>query len=157
MNLPEDILWKIWTFAGPNTYFLDKLLIPFIKQKKQLFIDDPLRIHYKLCRWKKRHYYNYAHDRRPQMGRATMYIEPPKFIDLSGNCPVGKVNTDKTLQISKNLADKLIPLSTMHECSNGFKLTVIYWSIDSVWCIDERTKLYSRLWPSWKIASLETF
>ena len=91
MNLPEDILWKIWTFAGPNTYFLDKLLIPFIKQKKQLFIDDPLRIHYKLCRWKKRHYYNYAHDRRPQMGRATMYIEPPKFIDLSGNCPVGKV------------------------------------------------------------------
>ena len=53
MNLPEDILWKIWTFAGPNTYFLDKLLIPFIKQKKQLFIDDPLRIHYKyhLIRW----------------------------------------------------------------------------------------------------------
>ena len=23
MKLPEDILWNIWTFAGPKTYFID--------------------------------------------------------------------------------------------------------------------------------------
>jgi len=45
----------------------------------------------------------------------------------------------------------------MRECTNGFKLTVLYWTIDSIWCIDERTKLYSRLWPSWKLKHLETF
>ena len=50
MNLPEDILWKIWTFAGPKTYFMDKSLINIINIKKQIFINDPLQIHYKLCR-----------------------------------------------------------------------------------------------------------
>ncbi len=157
MKLPEDILWKIWTYSGPKSYFIDKSLINIIQQKRQMFIDDPLRIHYKLCRWKKRHFYNYTHDRRPQRGRATMYVEAPKYIDLSGNCPIGDVRCDQTLKISQKLADKLIPMSTMHECTNGFKLTVLYWTIDSIWCIDERTKLYSRLWPSWKSKHLETF
>jgi len=157
MKLPEDILWKIWTFTGPKAYFLDKSLINIIKFKRNIFLHDPLRIHYKLCRWKKRHYYNYVHDATPRSGRATMYVESPKFIDLSGNCSIGNVGYDKTLKISQKLADKLIPMSTMHECTNGFKLTVLYWTIDSVWCIDERTKLYSRLWPSWKLKRLETF
>ena len=157
MNLPEDILWKIWTFAGPNAYFLDKSLILNFKQKKQLFIDDPLRIHYKLCRWKRKHYFSCTNDVRPNIGRATMYVESPKFIDLSGNCTIGKVSSDQTLKISQQLVDRLIPVSTMSESTNGFRLTVLYWVINSVWCIDERTKLYSRLWPSWKIASLETF
>ena len=62
MKLPEDILWKIWTFTGPKAYFLDKSLINIIKFKRNIFLHDPLRIHYKLCRWKKRHYYNYVHD-----------------------------------------------------------------------------------------------
>ena len=157
MNLPEDILWKIWTFAGPNAYFLDKSLILNIKQKKQLFIDDPLRIHYKLCRWKQKHYYSYTSSSRRQKGRATMYVESPKFIDLSGNCAIGEVKCDQTLKISQQLADRLLPVSTMNESTNGFRLTVLYWTINSVWCIDKRTKLYSRLWPSWRIASLETF
>ena len=86
-----------------------------------------------------------------------MYVESPKFIDLSGNCTIGEVKCDQTLKISQQLADRLIPVSTMNESTNGFKLTVLYWTINSVWCIDERAKLYSRLWPSWRIASLETF
>ncbi len=156
MKLPEDILWKIWTFTGPKAYFLDKSLINIIKIKKQIFTSDPLQIHYKLCRWKKRHHYSFSQDLYSR-SRATMYVESPKFIDLSGNCSIGKVNKDKTLEISKQLADKLIPCSTMRESTTGFKLTVFYWTIDSIWCIDERTTLYSRLWPSWKLAPLETF
>ena len=99
----------------------------------------------------------HIHKTYSRRGRATLYVESPKLIDLSGNCSIGKVNKNKTLKISQQLADKLIPVSTMRESTTGFKLTVIYWTLDSVWCIDERTKLYSRLWPSWKLARLETF
>jgi hypothetical protein len=155
MRLPEDILWNIWTYAGPKSYFLDKELISIIDAKKKLFIVKPLRLYYKLCRWKKKHYYNELHEelitRRPNM-----YIELAKHLDLSG-CPIGKVNDDQTLQISQQVADKLIPVSTIRESSNGFRLTILYWTVNSVWTIDTRTKLYSRLWPSWRHPYLETF
>ena len=85
-----------------------------------------------------------------------MYIELAKHLDISGNCPIGKVNDDQTLQISQQVVDRLIPVSTMRESSNGFRLTVLYWTINSVWTIDTRTKLYSRLWPSWNQPYLET-
>ena len=122
---------------------MDKSLINIINIKKQIFINDPLQIHYKLCRWKKKHHFSFSQDLYSR-GRATMYVESPKLINLSGNCSIGKVNKDKTLVISQQLVDKLIPVSTMRESTAGFKLTVFYWTIDSVWCIDERTKLYSR-------------
>jgi hypothetical protein len=150
MRLPEDILWKIWTYAGHKSYFLDKELISIIGAKKKLFILKPLRLYYKLCRWKKKGSYN-----NDIAGRPNMYIELPKHIDLFG-CPIGKVNDDKTMEISQQVADKLIPVSTIRESSDGFRLTTLYWTVDSVWTIDTRTKLYSRLWPSWKKPYLET-
>ena len=85
-----------------------------------------------------------------------MFIESDAYLDLSGQCSIGKVNNNQTLQISQQVADKLLPVSTMRESSNGFRLTVLYWTIKTVWTIDTRTKLYSRLWPSWKPAYLET-
>lgn len=154
MRLPEDILWKIWTYAGPKSYFLDKELISIIDAKKKLFIMKPLRLYYKLCRWKKKHYYNEYHHIE-STGRPSMYIEPAKHLDLSG-CPIGKVNDDQTLQISQQVADILIPVSNMRESSNGFRLTVVHWTIKTVWTIDVRTKLYSRLWPSRTQPYLET-
>jgi len=155
MRLPEDILWKIWTYAGPKSYFLDKELISIIDNKRKQFITKPLRLYYKLCRWKKKHYYNELHEEL-RTGRSNMYVELPRHLDLSG-CPIGKVNDDQTLQISQQVADRLIPVSTMKESSNGFRLTVLYWTINSVWTIDTRTKLYTRLWPSWRHPYLETF
>ena len=154
MRLPEYILWKIWTYAGPKSYFLDKGLISIINVKKKQFIVKPLRLYYKLCRWKKKHYYNEQHEEL-RTGRPTMYIELAKQLDLSG-CPIGKVNNDQTLQISQQVADILIPASSMIESTNGFRLTVVYWTVKSVWTIDTRTKLYSRLWPSWNQPYLET-
>ncbi len=155
MRLPEDILWKIWTYTGPKSYFLDKELISIIDNKRKLFITKPLRLYYKLCRWKRKHYYNEFHEEL-RTGRPNMYIELVKHLDLSGNCSIGKVNDDETLQISQQVVDRLIPVSTMIESSNGFRLTVLYWTINSVWTIDTRTKLYSRLWPSWRQPHLET-
>ena len=155
MRLPEDILWNIWTYAGPKSYFLDKQLIYIIDAKKKLFIVKPLRLFYTLCRWKKKHYYNELHEEL-RTGRPNMYIELTKYLDLSG-CPIGKVNNDQTIQISQQVVDKLIPVSTIRESSNGFRLTILYWTINSVWTIDTRTKLYTRLWPSWKQPCLETF
>ena len=154
MNLSNDILWKIWTYAGPKSYYLNKSLILLIKKKRNIFIKDPIRIYYRLYRWKRRDYYTYQ---RPNRGRATMYTEAPTYIDLSGNCSIGDVKDNETLKISQQLADKLIPVSTIRESTTGFKLTLLYWTIDSVWCMDPRTKLYSRLWPSWKTKVLETF
>ena len=116
-----------------------------------------MEIHYKLCRWKKRHHHLFSNNPYSRRTRETIYVESPKSIKLSGNCSIGKVNKNKILQISQQLSDKLIPLSTMRESSNGFKLTVFYWTIESIWCLDERIKLYSRLWPSWKLIDLETF
>ncbi len=149
MQLPEIILWEIWTYAGPKAYFLDKSLLYIIHNKRQLFIENPLRLYYQLCRWKKK-YYNTC------VGRPTIYMEPSIYLDLSGNCPIGKVNDDQTLEISQQIADRLIPVSTMKESGNGFRLTVLYWTIKTVWTIDTRTKLYSRLWPSLNPVFLET-
>lgn len=149
MKLPSFILWKIWTYSGPKSYFLDKILISITEHKRKTFIEKPLRLYYKLCRWREKHY-NYS----SIVGRPTIYIELTKHIDLSGG-PLGNVN-NPTLQISQHIADKLIPVSTMRESSNGFRRTVLYWTIDSVWTVDTRTKFYSLLWPSWKQVHLET-
>ena len=156
MRLPEEILWKIWTYAGPKSYFLDKELFPIIDNKRKLFITKPLRLYYKLCRWKIKHYYN-EHHHMECSSRPSMCVELSNHLDLSGNCSIGKVNDDQTLQISQQVVDRLIPVSTMGESTNGFRLTVIYWTVKCVWTIDTRTKLYSRLWPSWRQPYLETF
>jgi hypothetical protein len=145
MRLPSYILWRIWKLVGSKSYFLDKHLISIISHKRKLFIDKPLRVYYNLCRCKEK-YFNYGE----VTGRPTLYIEQPRHINLSG-CPLGKVNKDQTLRISEDLADKLIPVSTMTESGNGFRLTVLYWTIDSVWAVDARAHLYSLLWPSWKL------
>ena len=34
MQLPEIILWKIWTYAGPKAFFLDRSLLNIIKKKR---------------------------------------------------------------------------------------------------------------------------
>ena len=154
MELPANTLWKIWTYAGPKAYFLDKELINIINKKRQEFIKEPLRIHYRLYRWKVRHYYN---NPLAQVGRPTLCLEKAKYIDIDGLCSLGKINADNTLKISKQLSDKLIPVSTMRETTTGFKLTVLYWTIDTVWTTDWRTKFYSRLWPSWSLAPVESF
>ena len=65
MLLPDIILWKIWTYIGPRSYFIDKHLLTIIEKKKQLFTAKPLRIYYKLYRWEKKHYIN-------RIGRPTM-------------------------------------------------------------------------------------
>jgi hypothetical protein len=141
MKLPSYILWKIWTFIGPKAYFLDKHVISIITHKRKLFIEKPLRVYYKLCRWKKKHYNHASHS----IGRPTLYIEPVKHIDISGEY-LGKVNKDSTLQISQKIENKLIP-SSAKNISNGFRLSILYWTIDSAWTVDPRTKLYSLLWP----------
>ena len=153
MQLPEDILWEIWTYAGPKSYFLDKGLLSIISNKKQTFFERPLRIHYTLLRWKRKGVFS---ERTPiHIGRTSRYSESPRYLDIK-NCSLGHINNDHTLNVSQQLADKLIPLSFIYETSNVSKLSLTYWTIISVWTIDIRTKLYSRLWPSWKQARLET-
>ena len=52
--LPDNVLWHIWQYIGVKSYFLDKLLITIIAEKRQVFHTKPLRIHYELWRIKKK-------------------------------------------------------------------------------------------------------
>jgi hypothetical protein len=153
MQLPEYILWKIWTYAGPKSYFLDKGLITIIDEKRSNFLKKPLRIHYKLLRWKRKSIFSGSTIKH--MGRISRYLECTRYLDVSG-CPIGKVDNSHSLQISQKLSDKIIPLSSMYETPHGSRLTVAYWTISSIWIVDIRAILYTRLWPSWKQAYLET-
>ena len=154
MNLPEEVLWIIWTYAGPKAYFMDTELFTIIQQKRQQFALKPLRIHYQLCRWKKRHFYGDGGS--VTIGRPSMYVEAKKYIDISGNQSLGKVDENNNIHLSKNLAGSIIPVSTMKESTNGFHLTVLYWTTHYIWTEDNRAKLYSILWPSWNLALHET-
>ena len=137
----DNILWHIWQYAGVKSYFLDRELITIIKEKRRTFFNHPLRISYILNRCNQKHYYsgNNSYD----IGRANIYPEQIRHIDISDNIPIGKIYESKYIFLSQNIKDKIIPLSSTS--TSGFNLKVVYWTIKSSWCDDERFPMYKIL------------
>ena len=84
------------------------------------------------------------------------YIFPDQihfgFEDANKNSQEGftnVINNKISINIMKPgaymLKDKIIPLSSLYESSNGFNLKVIYWTIYKSWSDDERLLLYNIL------------
>lgn len=155
MYFCDNILWNIWTFAGPKSYFLDKLLIKLVEEKRSTFYKNPLRIYYQLWRIKKKHY-NIEHDKF-SIGRPSIYSEKTKHIDIS-NGQIGKIYSNNCIYLSENIKDLIIPLSEINEETNGFNMKLIYWKLRKSWSEDERLLFYISLWPDYRhLAPLETF
>jgi len=138
MRLPEVLLWKIWTYVGPSAYFLDKALIPIIQEKRELFIRNPLWIHYKLCRYVTQK--SLDNDYNVSGVSERQYMEDEKSIRASGRVGFSQNNV---FQISRQMSDKIIPLSSRTETTGGFIIT--HWVIHSIYTIDERSALYTIL------------
>lgn len=140
--LPSNILWHIWQYVGSKSYFLDKELISIIQHKRTQFVERPLRIYYTLYRWKQKNYR--CDDGSVMTTRPSMYPENIRFIDISGGA-IGKIYNKKYIRLSQKIKDKIIPLSSLYESSNGFNLKVIYWTIYKSWSDDKRLFLYNIL------------
>ena len=149
--LPDNILWYIWQYIGVKSYFLDKLLITIIAEKRQVFHTKPLRIHYELWRIKKKH----CHVGYTSIGRPSMYCEKVKYIDISCGL-IGKIYANNCIHLSEKITDKIIPLSEISP--NDFNMKLIYWQIKQAWCDDKRLSFYISLWPDFRHqAPLEIF
>ena len=72
-----------------------------------------------------------------------------KTIEISGNIPIGYVNYDGSINCSKNLEEKLIPISIKDNShiTNTNRANVVYWTLNEIYCKNiKNAKLYSLLW-----------
>jgi len=140
--LPNDVLLNIWSFVGPRTLYLDKKLLTLINVLRNEFINNPIKIKYKLIRWKRKFHEEYY-------GRPSMCVEPYKYIEINEKLYIGKVAYNKSLSFSKDIEDKIIPVSYMNLADSPiYKGSVIYWTVKDVICDDsiERLERYCLLW-----------
>ena len=153
MHLPAPLVFTIWQFAGPKALYLNKEVVAYAETYKQSFITDPLILHYQLQRLKEKvsmgRARTYTQGMHPagRCMRASIYVEKPRNIPLSGNLPLGKVQSGGTIKCHKALTDKLIPASYMKYCGAiGDNYRVTYWEIERTWVTDiKRAKLYTVL------------
>ena len=139
MNIPTEILHRVWDFSGPVALYLNKSLLPYIAEKRLKFIDNPLRLHYRLCRWKS-NYYGIP----SKKSRASIYVEEPEYVDVS-QIPLGYVE-GKDIFPSTTLCDDIIPIWRREKLQEPYSR--IYWKVYKMWSLDPRVKEYSLLFPT---------
>ena len=141
MDPPTEVLYKIWSYSGPSSLYLNKSLLPYIEEKRLKFISKPLRLHYRLCRWKS-NYYGIP----SKKSRASIYVEQPEYIDVS-TVRIGYVadSADNAIYPSTTLCDILIPMYRREGMLGSHSR--IYWKVYTMWSEDDRIKEYSLLYP----------
>jgi protein gp37 len=145
MELNEDILLIIYSYGGPNTIFLNKKFKNYIDKLKNEFISEPLRLKYRLIRWKSKFYNDI-------IGRPSMLIENYDNLEIKGNIYLGKLLDDnKTIEFSKQFQNFIIPVSKMELSNSAYKGNVIYWEVNNLILIDSKYRFenYSLLWNNY--------
>lgn len=156
IRLPNNCVFNIWTFVGKNAIYLNKEILILLNKKRKEFIDNPLKLYYRLAKLKEIHYYN-QHDsqRHYRNPRPSMVVEKKiNEIELTGDIPFGIVEKKNKIIPSKMLSDKIIPCSVKQEL-NGHRYwydryKIQYWEIFHLFCNlkdIERAKLYQKLFP----------
>ena len=143
MNFPNEIFLNIYSFVGPKTFYLNKDFFKFYGMLKQEFLENPIKINYKLIRWKKRIYKD--HDYRPSLCIDKTFRD----IDFKGNFFIGNIENQNNIKWSKNFEDLIIPSSQFqYSTSLHYKGFVVYWTVYQVKLNDslERFKCYNNLW-----------
>ena len=157
-NIPIDVLFNIWTFAGTKTLFLSRELFQKINSYKSGFIKNPLIVKYNLVevrkyifRYRKRDgWYNH------EVGRPTFYQRNTDSIALHGQYPLGFIDNIGNIKLSRKLYDNLIPCSTIEQNVTTGPDKIIYFILRNIQCDDKRKNLYSLLFPYRKLAFIET-
>ena len=136
VELNNDILLIIYSFVGPKTIYLNKDFNKYLKCLKNEFQEKPLRLCYQLVELKSKFFNN-------NIGRPSIKICNLEDIEFSGDIFLGKYNkNNKSFYFSKNIEDKLIPVSTMKlSNSNSYKGTVIYWELYNLLSNDEDVRI----------------
>ena len=78
-----------------------------------------------------------------------MLEEPYKYIEINEKLYIGKVGYNKSLSFSKDIEDKIIPVSYMNLSDSPiYKGSVIYWTVKDIICNDSIVRLerYCLLW-----------
>ena len=89
--LPEPLFFIIYSYVGHNSLYLNKYYYIFLIGRRKEFVDKPLKISYRLCKWKQKQYdieNNYSRKMRP-----CMKVDTESIIDISG----GRVFGDSVL------------------------------------------------------------
>ena len=147
--LPPYIFIHIYSYVGSNAFYLHKDYLPYLQELRRQFIEKPLKLEYRLARWKTRVFdIESNYDRR---SRASIYVEPVREIDISGNLALGSIIDDeRDLELTTNVENRLIPVSTMHHSTFPvYCMNVLYWTLYSLRCKEvHRYELYKKLWVS---------
>ena len=145
--IPNPVFLIIYKYVGHGALYLNKFYYKYLLERRQEFIDNPLRLKYRLCKWKQKQFDIENNFHRKE--RASMCVQPPTIIDISGNIRFGKIAEDGIIDsFTKKFEDSIIPVS---ECKHTIYpmqcMLVIYWSIFTLKCENiERYGRYHDLW-----------
>lgn len=148
----KECCYIIWEFVGNNAIFLNKELIELLNLKRRSFIERPLRIYYKLAKFKEI-YNNSKYFSKKKISRPSILVErETKFIDLSGNIPFGKLNLINKILPSDEIHKIIVPKPRRVEIGGNkffnYKFKIYYWEIFSIFCKKKdisRAKIYQLL------------
>ena len=145
--LPEPLFFIIYSYVGHNSLYLNKSYYKLLLDRRKEFIENPLKISYRLCKWREKHFdieNNYSRKTRP-----SMKVESENIIDISGGRIFGEIDDTGVLcQFTKKFEDSLIPVSICNQTVYPFPYRVVYyWTLFSLKCSNiERYKRYQDLW-----------
>jgi len=153
--LNKECCYLIWKFVGNKAIFLNKELIQILNLKRALFIKNPLRIYYKLAKFKEFHHHS-KHINFGKVSRPSIVVEKNiKFIDLSGSIPFGKIISGNKILPSDQLHSIVVPEKMKVDIGGNrffnYKFKIYYWEIFSMFCKKKdvkRAKIYQMLFPS---------
>lgn len=153
-TLDKDCCYIIWKFVGGNAIFLNKELIELLNLKRKSFIEKPLRLYYKLAKFKEIR--NYSKKYIGRLPRPTIVVEKnTKYIDLSGSIPFGKLASCNKILPSEQLNNILVPIKKKVDIGGNryfnYKFKLYYWEIFTIFCRKKdikRAKIYELLFPS---------
>jgi hypothetical protein len=147
--LPDPLFLIIYSYVGHNSLYLNKYYYKFLIDRRKEFVDKPLKISYRLCKWKQKQYdieNNYSRKMRP-----SMKVDIESIIDISGGRVFGEIDKNGILQqFTKKFEGSILPVSECKQTTYPFYCMVVYyWTIYSLKCDEiKRYKRYQNLWVS---------
>ncbi len=146
--LPEPVFLIIYNYVGHNALYLNNAYYKYLMKCRKEFIEKPLKIEYRLCKWRQK-----RHDIENQWSRSerpTMCVEKDaEQYEITGNICIENIHDNGYIEgVSKKLEKELIPTSEMTYTTYPLACIILnYWTIFEFKCVDmERCKRYQSLW-----------
>lgn len=145
--LPGSIFFIIYSYVGHNSLYLNKDYYNILMERRKEFVERPLKMTYRLCKWKQKYYdieNNYSRKARP-----CMRVDDFKELDISGGRIFGNIEDNgNLLYYTKKFEDSIIPVSECRQTAYPYPCMVVYyWTLFSLKCKNlKRYNIYKDLW-----------